>query len=253
MSASRVRHNAPSSAFNRSASREPTACTSYPSAWRCGPVCLPINPVPPVTRTRFIAGNPGRLRPSPTGSDRRQANRCRTRGRSIGHRLPAPDRRIRPCGSTDRCYLRAVWNPCAMPAGMYSARPFSATAPPQPTAVGRRIRPKIDHHVVHCALGAADELHLGPGFVLEVQASQCAALTVRGQVALHESRQQTMSGELVFAEGTREESALVFPPLQVEHPHARDRGLGEVHASTSSDGIATTKRPPHSRNSAFCM
>ena len=69
---------------------------------------------------------------------------------------------------------------------------------------------------------AAHELGLGRGRELEVHAPERALLRVEGDVGLRDERLQTVIGELVLAEGPREETPIVHAWLDVD-----DEGSGE--------------------------
>src|SRR5690349_14512481 len=82
--------------------------------------------------------------------------------------------------------------------------------------------------------------------------AKCAALFVCGEIALNEASQKTVLCKFPLAEGTREEASTIFTAFEFGQPHAGDCRLLELHANTSSDGIATTKRPPQFRITFIC-
>ena len=119
-------------------------------------------------------------------------------------------------------------------------------------AEGVALPAHVDQHVVDRAAYAADQLRLFVRRRLPVEAAQRAAAGVERQTRLHEAVGQSARGELAGAEGAREGAARVGPRLDVDEMGAGDAERREPHGSSVVSGIATTKRPPHSRTAFIC-
>ena len=87
---------------------------------------------------------------------------------------------------------------------------------------------------------------------LEVNASERTAKTVPGYVALGDNGGEAVRQKLLPAETAGEKTARIFVQLHFDQEGSRDRKLSKNHQNTSSSGMGTTKRPPHSRMCAIC-
>src|SRR5574340_711271 len=88
-------------------------------------------------------------------------------------------------------------------------------------------------------------------------ASTCAATSsaaVVRHVALDQPVVETLRHEFFGAPRAREETALVLDAIEFEHTRAGNAHGQEAHGDqiTSTRGIGSTKRPPHSRMPAIC-
>src|SRR5262245_30650558 len=111
---------------------------------------------------------------------------------------------------------------------------------------------KVDDDVVDRATGAAHELGLGERLDLVVHSAQRPSLRIEGGAALSDAGLEAALRELAFAPRTREEPALVADRLRFDDVRAGERRFAEDQSKTSTRGIGTTKRPPHSRTYASC-
>ena len=88
-----------------------------------------------------------------------------------------------------------------------------------------------------------------------MEAAHRATRVVPSDVRLRHLESNAGGGQLVTAEGAREEATLVVLRLEVDEEGARHRSGADLHAggsTTSSCGTATTKRPPHSPTARIC-
>ena len=98
-------------------------------------------------------------------------------------------------------------------------------------AVGGRIRPEIQDHVVHGALEAGQHLGLGAGRHLVVQAAQRAGPARRRKGSPARCpRSMPKAASSCAAEAAGEEAALVGVRLGLEHQHAGQGTGDQAHA-----------------------
>src|SRR5206468_1201010 len=92
---------------------------------------------------------------------------------------------------------------------------------------------EVDDHVEDGSPSALDELDLGVGRRLIVDATQRAPTRVDRDTALDEARLESARGELARAPDAREEPALVGQRLELDQVGAGERRLGEDHAAAA--------------------
>ncbi len=110
-----------------------------------------------------------------------------------------------------------------------AAQPFAV-----PLQEGRRAATQVDGDVEDLAAQAMDELFLGPRRMLEVQAADAAALRRAGVVDLRDRRVPAGIAQLVGAEETRQEAAVIAetrPAHALQAGELRVFDLESVHGA----------------------
>ena len=98
-----------------------------------------------------------------------------------------------------------------------------------PVPEGRRCGPNVRDDIKDNAGRAADKFGFRPGLSLIMQAANDATPLCAGEIALRPGRVQAVRSKLLRAEGSREETALVIPSLQVDDPNAAELSGVEFH------------------------
>lgn len=124
----------------------------------------------------------------------------------------------------------------------------------EPLQVGVGIGAQVHDHVVDRAADAADDLDLGVGLQLVVEAAQGARLVVVREVALGDRRVEPGVGELLLAEGTREEATVVLESPQVDESRSGERvgwmSMPLLYVTTVASLTAGWRRPDHTEPGA---
>src|SRR5262249_36317578 len=116
----------------------------------------------------------------------------------------------------------------------------------------RRALAQVNDHVPDRPPCTTHQLRLLVRLRLEVQSTQRRLAPVPRQVALRDDRAQAAHPKFFLAEGAREKAALVLEALRFDQVGAGERDRVELHSSTRTCGIGTTKRPPQERTCAIC-
>src|SRR5947209_4486638 len=88
--------------------------------------------------------------------------------------------------------------------------------------------------------------------LLVVHATKSSPTRIERDAALSDSRIDTASRKFIATPSAREEAAFVNHGFDFDQVGALQWKLDEFHWMTSTVGIGTTKRPPHSRTCDIC-
>ena len=96
--------------------------------------------------------------------------------------------------------------------------------------VAGRFGPQVHDDVEDRTAGGADQFRLSGRRALEMHPPQCPHSVVVCEVGLGDHGLQAVFCELLLAERSGEESAIILAQLEVDHERPAEFGLGEDHS-----------------------